>query len=86
MDSSPWPSVDRTNASTMTTPNVTPRPAPSTMASAAISNASVSSIRRSWPRVRPSARISADSLVRSITDRDSVLEMPSSAISTASPR
>ncbi len=55
------------------------------MPSRAISNASVSSIRRSWPRVRPSARSSADSLVRSITDSDSVLAMPSSAISIASP-
>jgi hypothetical protein len=59
-------------------PNVTPATAPirpSSIASALI-------IHRSSRLVRPSARSSADSLVRSRTDSDSVLVMPNSAITT----
>ena len=57
-------------------PNATPATAPITPSS----TASMLIIHRSPRLVRPSARSSADSLVRSSTARDSVLAMPNSEI------
>jgi hypothetical protein len=59
-------------------PNATPATAPIRPSS----TASMLIIARSPCRVRPSARSRADSLVRSRTDKDSVLAMPNSAITT----
>ena len=73
------------NACTMAQPKPAPRATPRPTPSSAISRASVSSMPRSCPLVRPSARSRADSLVRSSTDSVRVLVMPSRAMRMASP-
>ena len=64
-------------------PNTVPTTMPTTPLTSEISSASMASERRSWLRVMPMARSVADSRVRSITDRDSVLATPISAMITA---
>ena len=64
-------------------PNRVPSITPTTPDTSEMSNASTPSERLSWPRVMPMARRVADSRVRSITDSDSVLATPTSAMSTA---
>ena len=58
---------------------------PSTAPTSAISTASMASTARIRPRVSPTARSTAFSLVRSTTDRLSVFATPTRAITTARP-
>ena len=64
-------------------PNNVPSSMPARPETTEMSSASMASDALSWPRVMPMARRVADSRVRSITDRDSVLATPTSAMSTA---
>ena len=64
-------------------PNSVPSSTPEMPDTSEMSRASTARERRNWPRVMPMARSVADSRVRSITDSDSVLATPTSAMSTA---
>ena len=74
------------NNSTRTAPNPIPSNTPRTEPSTATMTDSSVTMRRNWGRVIPTARSNPISRVRSITDRPSVLMIPSTEITTASAR